>query len=391
VSSRTLCWVLCFAAFACSENDDGSSGNVGGAAGTGGTCTTCDSGIGGTSTGGTAGTLTGGSGGSAGNVECAIEAKGVAVADVDLDGYPSYVVDECQLLYVSAASGDLVLRDLANGEETTIAPAAETPRRPAFRAGIMAWEATEAAKSVIRVRANASVKTPTGSFDHAGEPRVTSDAVVFTGWAKAEPASDTDVYLYVIATDQVSLAAGGTGQQRFADISSTHIAVSDFSEDPGGVYLGDGISLANVIVVDRSTGTPTVRTAPGKQAFPMLGSEGTLAYLEWLEVHPVPKLQDYSLMVVPLTTLEAPGVELAHVTSDVSVRPTASTGLIEWVVRDEGVNTLWRAPIDDSTAPQQIPLQSAEVLHAPSASSMMTVLAVRATATDSPELVAIPR
>lgn len=386
MKAGSLCVVVCFAALGCSE-DDAAGGNSGGAAGAGGACTTCDSGAGG-ATGGSAGN---GLGGSAGNAECAIEAKGVVVAEVDLDGYPSYVVDACQLLYVSAESGALVLRDLAGGAEITIAEAQEAPKRPSFRAGVMAWEADISGKNLIRMRANGNVETLTGAFHHAGEPRVTGDAVVFTGWTEEDPASDTDVYLYDIVSGKLTIAATGKGQQRFADISLTHIAVSDFSEDPTGAYGGDGISLANVVVIDRSTGTQTVRSAPGKQAFPMLGSEGTLAYLEWLEVHPVPKLQDYFLMAVPLTTPNAPGIQLAHVVSDVSVRPTASTGLVEWVVRQEGVNTLWRAPLDDSTEPQQIQLQSAEVLHAPSASAVMTVLAVRSTPADSPELVAIPR
>jgi hypothetical protein len=315
----------------------------------------------------------------------------VAVADVDLDGYPSYVVDACQLLYVSAASGDLVLRDLQTGSESIVAPASESPRRPSFRAGVMAWEADEAAKSVVRVRASGATQTITGAFDHAGEPRVTADAVVLTGWAKADPSSDCDVYLYTLASSELGLVAGGAGQQRFADVSATHVAVSDFSEDPLGIYAGDGTSLANVIVIERASGSATTRSFVGKQAFPMLGSEGVLSYLEWLEVHPVPKLQHYSILAVPLTTPTAAGSLVADVTSDQSVRPTASSGLVEWVVRDEGQNSLWRAPLDTSAPPSVLPLPGAEVLHAPSASQLMTVLAVREIPTSEPELVAIPR
>ncbi len=325
---------------------------------------------------GAAGSGASGNGGAAGssNVDCAADAQGVAVADVDLDGYPSYVVDDCRLLYVSRKSGDLVLRDLANGDEQTIAPASESPRRPTLRSLVMAWEADESGKSVVRVRVDGATQTLAGSFDEAGEPRATDDAVVFTGFSSAD---DSDVFLFSATTQEVSLVAGGPGQQRFADVSKTHVAISDFSEDPLGVYSGDGTSLADIIVVDRSTGTASVRALPGKQAFPMLGSEGTLAYLEWLEVHPVPKLQEYSLMAVPLAAVDQPGTEISHVSSDQAVRPTASAGLVEWVVRDSGQNSLWRSLADGSGTPSAIPLSGAEVLHAPSASAKLTVLAVR--------------
>jgi hypothetical protein len=123
----------------------------------------------------------------------------------------------------------------------------------------------------------------------------------------------------------------------------------------------------------------------------MLGSSGTLAYLEWVTVHPVPKLQEYSIMAVELTALGAPGVKLADVQSEQAVRPTARAGVAEWVVRWSSQSSLWRAALDGSTAPQQLNLGSVAVLHAPSSSSSMTVLAVRKTAASAPALVAVPR
>jgi hypothetical protein len=355
----------------------GGSGAAGGAAGNGGTA----------AGGGSAGA--GGAGGSGGSMAgCAKAADGIAVADVDLDGYPSYAVDGCRLAYVAAPSGELRLRDLALGSEQVIAGAADAPRRPSLAGEVLAWEATDSGVSVVRVQSGGQIATLAGSFDHAGEPRATSDAVVFTAWQAKAADSDSDVLLYTVGDQSLSVIAAGPGQQRFADVSATHVAVSDFSEDPGGIYAGDGTSLADVIVFDRGTGTSTTRKLPGKQAFPMLGSNGTLSYLEWLEVHPVPKLQDYSIQAVPLSTLGAAGKEIAHVQSEQAVRPTAHGGKVEWVVR-WGQSALWRAALDQSTPPVQIPLGSAAVLHAPAATGSMTVLAASPTAGAPPALISV--
>jgi hypothetical protein len=248
---------------------------------------------------------------------------------------------------------------------------------------------------VVRVRVSGAISTPTGTFDHAGEPRATTDAVVFTGWLGPLSTSDSDVFLYETGPKKLTLAAGGPSQQRFADVSPTHIAVSDFSEDPGGVYLGDGTTLANVIVIDRATKAQTIVGAkgsnglPSKQAFPMLGSSGSLAYLEWLEVHPVPKLQQYLIQTLPMTALTGAPTKIADVQSEQSVRPTARAGFVEWVERWGGANTLWHGAIDGSSAPTQVPLGTAAVVHAPSATSAMTVLAIRPTVSDAPKTIAV--
>ncbi|MCE7893706.1 MAG: hypothetical protein DYH12_29085, partial [Sorangiineae bacterium PRO1] len=331
------------------------------------------------------------SGGSGGAPDCLANAQGVDVAQVDLDGFPSYSVDGCRLAYVSASDQRLWLRDLATGNETAIAEAAESPRRPSLSGDVLCWEADVGGKGAVRVRHGGKTSTLSGSFDHAGEPRATTDAVVFTGWLGATADSDTDVFLYTPADQAVKLVAGGKGQQRFADVSASHVAVSDFSEDPSGVYAGDGTTQADIIVIERATGTTTPKQAPGKQAFPMLGSSGTLAYLEWITVHPVPKLQEYSIVAVPMTTLTSPGLKLADVQSEVAVRPTASAGVAEWVVRWGGQSSLWRAALDGATPPAEQSLGSLAVLHAPSASSSMTVLAVEKTAGSAPALLAIPR
>ncbi len=297
-------------------------------------------------------------------------AAGLVVAGVDLDAFPPYALDGCQLLYV-AESGDLLLRNLTNGSESLIAPASEAPRRPAIAGDTLAWEADADGRSVVRVSHAGVVDTPSGAFHHTGEPRATAGAVVFTAWLGA-------------------LVGGGPHQQRFADISQTHVAYSDFSEDPSGFYVGDGISLADVVLVDRASGVATALPRPIKQAFPMLGIQGLLGYLDWVQVHPVPKLQAYAIATVPLSDPLATPTVVANVESDTRVRPSAGGGWFEWVVRREQTVTLHRAAADTSAAAITIPLDAAE-LHAPVANDTTTLLAVRPSAGAAPELSAVPR
>lgn len=317
------------------------------------------------------------------------QATGVAVADVDLDGFPPYAVDACRLAYVSLASGELRVRDLSTGAEQVVAPKSEAPRRPTMAGDVLAWEADEGGKSVVRVRSGGVASTIVGGFDHAGEPRATSDAVVFTGWLGAASDGDTDVFLFEIVGGKLTLVAGGKGQQRFADVSATHVVVSDFSEDPSGTYSGDGTTLADLIVIPRGGGSSFVRKEAGKQAFPMLGSAGSLVFMHWPAVHPVPKLQEYALFALPLATPAASAVSLGNVQSEKSVRPTVSAGVAEWVQVWGGKTSLMRAAIDGATPATAVTVPGGGNLHAPAADSSMTVLA-----TDSgggPTLVAIPR
>ncbi len=60
-------------------------------------------------------------------------------------------------------------------------------------------------------------------------------------------------------------------------------------------------------------------------------------------------------------------------------------------MRSNGKSALWRAALDATTPPKEIALGSVEVIHAPSSTSNMTVLAVRKTVGATPALVAIPR
>jgi hypothetical protein len=362
----------------------GNTENSGGATtdGTGGNVTT--GGVGPTGSGGGNPASDGGTD-DGGTVDCATGIDGIEVAEVDLDAFPAYAIDGCTLVYVSTA-GELKRKNLVSGAEMLLAAAAEMPRRPTVGGAVIAWEATENGKSVVRVRVNGSTTTIAGNFDHAGEPKATVDAVVFTGFLSTADDGDTDVFVWQEAGPSVGLALGGAGQQRFADISPSYVAVSDFSEDPSGRYAGNGISLADVVLIDRTTGTVVRRQLPGKQAFPMLGARESLLYLEWTEVHPVPKLQDYTIRAVPIVTPNAAAREIAHVQSLDAVRPTASGAHVEWVSRESGTSNLFQAALDGSATVIPVALPGIAVAHAPVSTARFTVLAVRPTQTSVPRL-----
>jgi len=318
----------------------------------------------------------GGSGGEAGGGVCdGTEAIGIAVDNIDLEGYPPYAVDGCTLLYV-APGGALMERDLSSAVEQQLAASDASPRRPALAGMLRAWEAKDNGVPVVRVALpnDGGIKTMSGTFHHAGEPRVTAGAVVFTGWLSDDNDGDTDVFLFDVAKQEVSMVAGGAGQQRFADVSATHIAATDFSEDPDGVYKSDGSSLADLVVIERSSGDVAKHSAEGKQAYPETG-DGPLGFLSWKFVHPLPKLEMYTLKVIALDALDGEGTTIAEVSSEPPyVRPTLVDGVFEWVVRDGGT-TLWRAPTDLSAPPTKVEGLDGLELFAPVATSAFTILA----------------
>src|SRR5258708_17963874 len=113
-----------------------------------------------------------------------------------------------------------------------LAQVGEQPRRRSIAGDLVVWEAVVAGKSIVRVSNAGHSTTIVGPFDHAGEPRATSDAVVFTAWLSADEGGDTDVYLYTPATQQVVPIATGPGQHRFADVSASLVPATAFPEDP---------------------------------------------------------------------------------------------------------------------------------------------------------------
>jgi hypothetical protein len=297
----------------------------------------------------------------------ASSATDIEVSGSDLNGFPPYAVAGCTLAYVSASRA-LVLRDLATGAETVIAPASEHPRRPAVSSDLVAWEADEGGQPVVRIRAGGVVQTAHGAFQAAGEPRASGASVVFTAWNGPTAADDTDVWLYDARSGDAHLAVGGPGQQRFADVSGAYVAISDFSEDPDLRFDGDGTDLADIVVLERESGRIVKRPLAGKQAFPMLADGGVLAYLDWSGIHPEPKFVGYTLKAGAI--LGDPAVDrtiadVKYVASDYA-RPAVVGATLEWIANPDGRTTLYRAPADGSAPPLAVKGLEQFLLYAPS-------------------------
>ncbi|MFT3771678.1 MAG: hypothetical protein QM820_40215 [Minicystis sp.] len=360
---------------------------LGSGCGGGGEMTSASSGIG--SSSGSAG----GSDAGHPSVTCAdAEPKGIMITDVDALGgqpfalgYPPYAIDGCRLLYVApgtspGSSGELRLRDLQSGKETAIEPAGAHPRRPAARGGWMAWEATENGVAVVRASSGQEILTMKGPFDHAGEPRCAEGAVVFTGWLGPKDTADTDVFVFQPATGSVIDVSPGPGQQRFPDVSATHIAWTDFAEDPDGTFDDNAADAADIALLDRGGGAPIARKLPGKQAFAMLGAPGRIAYLSWGLVHPEPKFSEFDLRVGDLVAAVDADVTVDHViTQSPYVRPAALGKWLEWV-RWPAVESpsLLRRPADLSAPASAIPTLDAMELYTPTASDALTLVGARA-------------
>jgi hypothetical protein len=331
-------------------------------------------------------------------MRCSANVDGITVDERELAGYPSYAVDGCALAYVAGGPAELRMRDLASNREWVVANADELPRRPTVSGSgeVIAWEATIDGVNVVRVSYRGVVSTVRGSFDHAGEPRASADGVVFTTWATTDPLGDTDVALYLLATQETVPVVSRPSQQRFAEISETHIVFTDFAEDPDGHYDANSNDLADIGVYDRKTHEITIRALAGKQAFPLLLAGGSLAYLhwDWVEVHPEPKLAAYRLRVGPLAPVV--GItdrEMALVTAAFPpyVRPTAHGATLEWVDSPRGIFQLWRGATDSSSPPTAVSGLRGGPLYAPVATQTFTVLATRATTTAPASLMAVAR
>jgi len=309
--------------------------------------------------------------------------EGITVASTDIYGFPyalgygPHALDRCSLVFVTA-EGDLVARDLETGADVTLASAAEKPRRPAIAGGTLAWEATEAGRSVVRVSVNLGPPTTlSGAFDHAGEPRVAADAVVFTGWLSADPLGDTDIFISLLPATDASPVLAEPGQQRFPDISTTHIAFSDFSEDPDGRFDENATDVSDVVVVERATKKATRRERPGKQAFPLLGAEGRVAFLAWGPEHPEPKFSAYTLLVGDINGSEESAVAAIQTLAPY-VRPTARGAFLEWIEWSGGAPPkLLRRPADLSKDAVEVPEITGAELYAPVSSNSLTAVATR--------------
>lgn len=295
-------------------------------------------------------------------------------------GYPPYALDGCILVYVapdSAGEGALYRRDLSGGEAELLEAATARPRRPAIAGDVIAWEIDdEVGKSRVRVRYREAQKTLGAEFDRATEPRVTTDAVVFTAFLGAGKTDDSDVYLYDVLEDEVVPIAAGPGQQRFADVSPTHVALSDFSEDPRG-YFDEMASLADVVLVERQSGMKISRAASGKQAFPLLGSDGGLVYLEWSEVHPEPKFSQFWLKAGSVRQAveldRSLTLEPIH-TDPAYVRPSLRGARVDFIDTRAGLTSLYRTRLDRDEDPAPAPFSGAARLLGPVAADSLTLI-----------------
>ncbi len=304
----------------------------------------------------------------------------VEVRAADREGFPPYAAFGCTLVYVNAV-GALVQRDLGTGEELTLAGEGDHPRRPATSAKVIAWEADERGRSVVRVRTGGATRTVRGAFIAAGEPRASGNHVVFTAWNGPLVSDDTDVWIYDADALRAHMVLGGKGQQRLADISSDFVVATDFDEDVDGRFDDNEFDVADLVAFDRRTGAISHRRSPGKQAFPLLADGGVLAYLDWAAIHPEPKLVGFGLRSGAVLGDPASDRTLDNVAyaSGESVRPTVVGRSVEWVASG---SVLFRAPLDGSSPPAAADGLAGLELYAPvstttSAGAGFTILAGR--------------
>lgn len=298
-------------------------------------------------------------------------------------GYPPHAVDGCRVAYVAEpaageATGPLLLRDLATGEEAVIAPASEAPRRPSLAGDVLAWEADEGGVAVVRVHTGGVTLTLEGPYHHAGEPRAAEDGVVITAFLSEDPLGDSDIYVASPGRSAAEPFFVGPGQQRFADISSSHVAFTDFSEDPDGRFDEDAADVADVVVVSRDTMSRVVRARPGKQAFPLLGADGKVAHLDWGLDHPEPKLSAYDLVIGGVAGAGDDDTLVAEVRTLMPyVRPAARGRHLHWVSWPEsGEPSLWTQLADLSSPAERVSGVEGPALLGPAASSHFTLAIV---------------
>jgi hypothetical protein len=229
--------------------------------------------------------------------------------------------------------------------------------------------------------ATGAAVTLAGAFDHAGEPRAAEDAVVFTGWLGPKDTDDTDIYLYRLATKELTAVSPAPKQQRFADISATHLTWTDFSGDASGHYKDQYSSTdeADVVLFDRATSVATERHRPGKQAFSILGAKGKVAYLDWVGVQPEPKLDGYALQIANLgDPVESDALVSQIFTPLIHVRPVARGELLEWVGTSEGGQTqMLRRAANLVTPAIPLPGLAGMTLVGPTASDAITLVGVQ--------------
>jgi hypothetical protein len=361
------------------------AGAQGGGAAQGGSASSPESGAGG--------------GGGSGGPSAACSLASVAELRVfspawDRLGYPPYAISDCTVVYVALEGdgGALRRRDLETGADVQLDDASRHPSRPTIADGVLAWEHDdgEGGRAITVVTASPA---RTRTFAHAGEPRATADAVAFTKFLGAGPADDTDVHLYELASDEARAVASGPGQQRFADVSPSHLALTDFSEDPQG-YFDEASAVADIVVIDRATGAAVRRPRPGKQAFPLLGADGALVYLEWGAVHPEPKFSQFYLNATRVSAPVDADFNVkgeGMVATDVAyVRPSLHGARIDFVDRLGEVQLYSADLAATEVRASPVALADAGRLFGPASSARVTLVS-KQEQTPGLRLIAVPR
>lgn len=271
------------------------------------------------------------------------EALPASAADNPLDplGYMPFAEDGCGLVYVSGQDRRLYRLAFDTGERVEL-ESLSRPTRPSARDGLVAWEAVDAAgRGVVRVRVGGGEPiTIPGAYTRAFEPRVGVDAVVYT-FTRDDPErddADLDVAVFTPSTRTVAVVGGGPGQQRFGALGRGRVAYTDFAEDPTGVFSRTEPRAADVVVVDLATGERTVRSAPGKQAFPLIDDDGLLLYTDFGAVHPEPKFGTYSIKVGRFNAPVASD-RVVHERPTIGsatpwIQPALGQGFVSWVEDD---------------------------------------------------------
>ena len=133
------------------------------------------------------------------------------------------------------------------------------------------------------------------------------------------------------------------------------------------------------MLFDRATNVVTRRHRPGKQAFPILGAKGKVAYLDWVGVQPEPKLSGYRLKIANLgAPVEADALVNSIYTPQIHVRPVARGALLEWVGKAQGQTTqMFRQAVDLATPAVALPGLAGMELVGPTASETITLVGVQ--------------
>jgi hypothetical protein len=122
----------------------------------------------------------------------------------------------------------------------------------------------------------------------------------------------------------------------------------------------------------------------GKQAFPMLGTGGRFAYLEWNLIHPEPKLGAFFLKYgaiegAPASDVNVKGSDLVR--TDVAyVRPSVRGMGIDFIDTSSGSAQLYRARLDGPLGPTAVAGASGRLL-GPIAAERMTLIGIHLAAT----------